>query len=366
MTQEYAEPAPAENQPAPSRLSRRNITWLVTAVLIVAVVAALNLIHVPYVILRPGPAVNTLGKSDGKEVIAVTGAPTYPTSGSLDFTTVSMAGGPNYPVSVIEYLQAKYLSRNAQVDPQEVWFPKDITGKQVQEQNTAEMTDSQETAEVVALRAAGFTVPETISVAAIQKGAASQGVLKVNDVLVRVNNVPVTDLASVATIMRQVKPGTTVPVVVRRGGKEQPLQVPTGNNNGRAVFGIGIAPDYRLPVTIKVNVGDVGGPSAGMMFTLAIYDKLTPGALTGGKRVAGTGTISEDGSVGPIGGIRQKMVGAKDAGAKFFLAPQSDCGDARGYVPSGLTVISVTTVQQAIAQLKKIAGGQTTGFPSCS
>jgi len=347
-------------------LSAKNIALLITAAVLVIAIAALNLIHVPKVILRPGPVTNTLGEADGKPVVEIKGVKTYPTSGNLDFVTVSMAGGPQYPVSVMEWLKAKYLDGDAEIDPESMWFPKGVTSRQVEQQSTAEMTNSQQTAEVVAMRAAGITVPETISVVQLQDGAAATGKLRPKDVLVSLNGTKVTDLKSVATTMSKVKPGATVPVTVKRSGKQVHLQVPTSKGqDGGAVFGIAITPSYKFPYEVKVNAGDVGGPSAGTMFTLAIYDKLTPGALTGGQQVAGTGTISEDGSVGPIGGIKQKMIGAKRAGAKFFFAPVSDCQEAKGHVPSGLTVIKIDDLQQALAALKQIRAGRTTGFAGC-
>ncbi|HWC21403.1 MAG TPA: PDZ domain-containing protein [Flexivirga sp.] len=347
-------------------LSGRNIGLLVVGAVLVVAIAALNLIHVPKVIMRPGPVTNTLGKAGDKPVIEVKGAKTYPTSGTLDFTTVSMAGGPQYPVSVMEWLRAKYLDDDAEIYPEEMWFPKGVTSKQVEQQSTAEMTNSQQTAEVVAMRAAGVTVPESVKVVQLQAGAAAEGKLKAKDVLVELDGHKVTSLKSVSTVMAKVKAGDTVPVTVKRGSKTLHLKVPTSaGDDGHAVFGIAISPSYKFPYDVKVNAGNVGGPSAGTMFTLAIYDLLTPGALTGGHQVAGTGTMSEDGSVGPIGGIRQKMLGAKRAGAKFFLAPNSDCTEAKGHVPSGLTVIKIDNLKDALAALKKIAAGKTSGFPGC-
>ncbi|MFC6705593.1 PDZ domain-containing protein [Flexivirga alba] len=347
-------------------MSGRNIGLLIAGVVLVIAIAALNLIHVPKVIMRPGPVTNTLGKTGDKPVIEVKGAKTYPTSGTLDFTTVSMAGGPQYPVSVMEWLRAKYLENDAEIYPEDVWFPKGVTSQQVQQQSTAEMTNSQQTAEVVAMRAAGVTVPESVKVVQLQPGAAAEGKLKANDVLTELNGQKVTSLQSVSAVMAKVKAGTTVPVTIKRGSQTLHLQVPTSaGDGGHAVFGIAISPSYKFPYEVKVNAGDVGGPSAGTMFTLAIYDLLTPGALTGGHQVAGTGTMSEDGTVGPIGGIRQKMLGAKRAGAKFFLAPNSDCSEAKGHVPSGLTVIKINSLKDALAALKKVAAGQTTGFTGC-
>lgn len=368
MSEAKADPNPVTGHPTRQKrsLSGRNITILVLAVVLVVAVAALNLIHVPKVILRPGPVTNTLGKTNGKSVIEVHGGKTYPTSGALDFTTVSMAGGPRYPVSIAEWLKAKYLENDSEIYPEDVWFPKGVTSKQVEQQSTAEMTNSQQTAEVVAMRAAGVTVPETVRVVQLQKNAAAEGKLQAKDVLVELNGHKVTSLKSVSTAMAKVKAGTSVPVTVERGGKTLQVKVPTSAaDDGHAVFGIAISPSYKFPYQVKVNAGDVGGPSAGTMFTLAIYDMLTPGALTGGHKVAGTGTMSEDGSVGPIGGIRQKMLGAKRAGAKFFLAPNSDCNEAKGHEPDGLTVIKIDNLKDALGVLKQIRAGKTTGFPGC-
>lgn len=348
------------------RLNRRNTISLAVLAFVAVVVLALNLITVPVVILRPGPATNTLGTYEGKEVISISGAKTYPTSGALDFTTVSVAGGPNYPVSVAGYLKAKLFEPDAQIDPEEAWFPKNITGEEVKRKNLADMTDSQETAEVVAMRAAGLKVPERIFIGEVAQDGPVAGVLKAKDRLLEIDGRPVTTLESVHTTMAKVTPGSTVPVVVQRAGKRVTVQARTTTADGdRAVFGIALDPQYQMPAEVKVNVGEVGGPSAGMMFTLAIYDKLTPGALTGGKRVAGTGTIDSTGRVGPIGGISHKMIGAREAGAEYFLAPESDCAQVRGKVPDGLTVIKVATLQDALDAMPAVAKGAKSGFPGC-
>ncbi|UIJ34711.1 PDZ domain-containing protein [Allobranchiibius sp. GilTou73] len=347
-------------------LRPRTVVWLVFAVVVVLAVAALNLIHVPVAILRPGPAQNTLGAVDGKPVISISGHPTYPTSGSLDFTTVSLAGGPQYPVSVWEWAIA-HLNSNAQIVPADEYFPKNVTSKQVQQQDTTDMADSQQTAQVVALRQADIQVPETVSVGLVSPGSPAAKYLKVGDVVRSINGTALARLATARAVLDKVSPGSTVTVQVTRAGTPLTLRIKTEKNTqgSGSLLGFYPVPNYTLPFKVDVNAGDVGGPSAGNMFTLAIYDKLTPGSLTGGKRFAGTGTISEDGSVGPIGGIRQKMVGAHDSGATYFLAPASDCNEAHGHIPSGLTVIRISSFAQAVAAVEKVAAGQGAGLPSC-
>lgn len=345
-------------------LSRRATVLLALATVLVVAFAASLLVKVPYVILKPGPAPNTLGKLDGKQILTVTGTKTYPTAGQLHFTTVSMYGGPGNRPSWLEYQLAK-LSSHAQVYKESDLFAPKTTQQQVQQENEAEMTGSQSSAEVVAAREAGFTVPETIVIAAIAPKAPAHTMLHAKDVITSVNGVKIPDSPTLQRQMKKVKPGQQVTLGITRAGKPMTFQVPTSNDDGRAVMGLLLDPQAKMPFAVHLNVGDVGGPSAGMMFTLAIYDTVTPGALTGGKDIAGTGTVDSAGDVGPIGGIREKVVGARDSGATAFLAPADNCAELKGHVPSGLTVYRVSTVDQAIKTVKGIAANSTSGFSRC-
>lgn len=350
------------------RLSTRG--WVVAALtaLVVLALCVASLIKVPVAILRPGPATNTLGTVGGKPVISIEGATTYPTDGQLLFTTVSLSGGPQYPVSAIEWAWTKLTDRNAQFYPESAFFQEGQTADEVQQESAAEMTGSQEIAQTVALRAAGFTVDESIQVAAIATDAPSGTVFHVGDILVSINGRKMQRIDDPVNALQDVKPGSEVPVTVQRDGKSVSFSAKTGTrpDTGKAYLGIVPNPKYTFPVKVTVNAGDVGGPSAGTMFSLAIYDKLTSGSLTGGKSIAGTGTISEDGAVGPIGGVRQKMVGARDAGATYFLAPAPDCSEVVGHVPDGLTVVRIATFDEARASVQKIAAGQVQGLPTCT
>ena len=133
----------------------------------------------------------------------------------------------------------------------------------------------------------------------------------------------------------------------------------------RAIVGISAGTDHTFPFDIDIKLADVGGPSAGLMFALGLYDKLTPGSLTGGKFVAGTGTIDDDGNVGPIGGIRQKLAGARADGATWFLAPADNCDEVVDHVPDGLDVVKVSTFDQARSAVEAIADGRTGSLPHC-
>jgi PDZ domain-containing protein len=148
-----------------------------------------------------------------------------------------------------------------------------------------------------------------------------------------------------------------------RNGQSQTVRVGTKESGGRPVMGVAVTVQYKFPFTVKFTVGDIGGPSAGTMFALGIIDKLTPLNLTGGKFIAGTGEITASGQVQAIGGIQQKMVGARDAGATIFLAPASNCSDVKGAIPAGLQVVKISTLSQAVTYLEDIKAGQS--VPSC-
>jgi PDZ domain-containing protein len=157
--------------------------------------------------------------------------------------------------------------------------------------------------------------------------------------------------------------GTVVTLTVLRAGKTLTLKVASKSSDGTPVIGVEVQQEYTFPFTVKITVGNIGGPSAGMMFALGIIDKLTPDNLTGGKFIAGTGEITASGQVEPIGGIQQKMVGARSAGATIFLTPAGNCSDTAGAVPAGLRLVKVSTLSQAIADLEAIKAGKS--VPSC-
>lgn len=338
---------------------------LLTATFVaIALAAALSFVGLPYVVMSPGPATNILGEVDGKPLLSVDGAATYPTAGTLDFTTVTVEGGPGVRVTVFDLGRA-WLSDAEEVLPQEQVFPPDADEEQVQEEGAAEMAGSQTVATATALRELGREVPQTVVIAAVPKGSPSEGALQPDDVLVSLDGAPATSADAVRAAVREHGPGESVAVVVRRDGSERTVTARTAQADGRTVIGVSLRLDYDLPVDVTINTGRVGGPSAGLMFSLAIYDVLTPGELNGGKDVAGTGTLQDDGSVGPIGGIRQKVVGARRAGAEFFLAPADNCAELEGGVPDGLTVLRVASFDEGLAFVEAIASGDTAALTTC-
>ena len=345
--------------------SRRTGTLAVAGFLLVLLTALAALAPVPYVVLSPGPTVDTIGVDKGKDLITIKGRRTYPAEGDLRLTTVLALGGPGSRLSLVRALVA-WADDDDAVVPVESVYPRGTTRDQVEQQNAEEMQLSQEHATAAALRLLGIPVTEVVKVQSIVRGAPALGVLKAGDVVVAADGKPVTHPEDLRAVITARPAGEPVQMTVKRDGKQLAVQVPTRRGeNGRAMVGIAPAVGYEFPFEVDYNLDKVGGPSAGLMFALGIVDKLTPGSMTGGKNIAGTGTIEADGSVGPIGGIQQKMHGARAAGATVFLAPARNCAEALLDVPAGLQVVKVTSLADARSSVERIARGDT-AVPACT
>jgi Lon-like protease len=343
-------------------MSRRTLTLLIAGLATVAALAVAVLVPVPYVILGPGPTLNTLGTQSGQPLITVPGHRTYPTSGHLNMVTVSYEGGPGTDLNIFQALRA-WLDPSEAVVPESELFPAGQSAQQTQAQDTAEMTDSQETAQAAALTALHIPYQTQVDVVATVPGAPAAKVLKAGDVITAVDGVAVTGETQLTTLITSHPAGSVLRLSVLRSGKALSLSVATKESGGKPIIGVAVQENYKFPFTVKISVGDIGGPSAGMMFALGIIDKLTPLNLTGGKFIAGTGEITAAGQVEAIGGIQQKMVGARDAGATVFLAPASNCSDVVGAIPAGLRVVKVSTLSQAMTYLEDLKAGKP--VPSC-
>jgi len=349
------------------RLTRGNKAVLAAFFVILVVMVVGSVVHLPYAVMSPGPTQDTLGTSGGqnKPIIAISGLPTYPTDGALRFTTVRVEGGPGYPVDAWDILQA-WVDPARDVFPVDDVFDPQVTQEQVAEANAVQMEGSQEEATAVALRAIGKEVPTHVAIAGITDSSRAKGLLKVGDRLVSIDGEPVTTTQALRDALQKKKPGESVSLTVTRGGKEVTVDVPTvEGQGGRTALGVLLGLDHDFPAKVTIDAGAIGGPSAGLMFSLGIYDKLTPGPLAGGHQVAGTGTIDDEGKVGPIGGIRQKLAGARSDGAAYFLAPADNCNEVVGHVPDGLDVFKVGTFDEARTAVEAIAKGQTGSLPRC-
>jgi Lon-like protease len=343
-------------------MSRRTVTLLVAGIGVVAAALAAALLPVPYVILSPGPTLNTLGRTSSGPLISISGHPTYPTNGHLNLVTVSFLGGPGDSFNVFTALRA-WLTPHEAVVPEQELFPSGQSEQQVERQDTLQMVSSQETAEAAALCALNIHFTTLDTVTQTEKGLPAAGVLKPGDQIIGVDGTPVGCSHDSGTLIRQHPPGSRVTLTVLRKGQPQHITLKTANVQGHSVIGVFLTENFRFPFKINIKVGNIGGPSAGMMFALGIVDKLTPGSLTGGKFVAGTGEISANGAVSPIGGIQQKMAGARAAGATWFLTPAANCADTSRAVPAGLHLAKVATLHQALTDLAAIKAGRS--VPGC-
>ena len=339
---------------------------LVSGLLTLALGVTAMSLPVPYVVESPGPTFNTLGDDNGKPVIAVTGHDAYPAKGSLDLTTVYVDGGPNGPVTVFEAFSA-WLNGSKAVYPQELIFPSGVTKEQSQQESATAMTTSQENAVAAALKDLNIPFEQKMQIASLPEGSASSGKLKEGDVLVSINDKPITSLGVVQAELADGNGAPAAVVVDRAGTRVTAAITPTKSSAGRFVLGVILQYKFAFPFDVKISLDKVGGPSAGMMFALGIIDTVTPGDLTGGKHIAGTGTITPDGAVGPIGGIGQKMHGARSGGATLFLAPAANCDDVVGHIPDGLQVVKVENLADARKAVELAASGaDISGLPACT
>ena len=343
-------------------MSRRSLTLAIAGLATVVAIVVAVLLPVPYVILGPGPTLNTLGESSGQPLITISGHPTYKTTGNLNLVTVSYQGGPGSDTNIFQALRA-WLDPSEAVVPETELFPAGQSAQQTQAQDTEEMTSSQQTATAAALTALHIPYQTVVSVVSTVPGYPASTVLKAGDVIEAVDGKPVTDQTSLSSMITAHPTGTMLTLEVLRAGKTLTIPVASKASGGTAVIGVEVQEQYKFPFTVSISVGDIGGPSAGMMFALGIIDKLTPDNLTGGKFIAGTGEITASGQVQPIGGIQQKMVGARSAGATIFLTPAGNCSDTTGAVPAGLRLVKVSTLSQAMSDLEAIKAGKP--VPSC-
>jgi PDZ domain-containing protein len=346
---------------------RRAVTLAVSGTLLAGFAAGALFQPVPYAELTPGPTFNVLGTQDGTasgtSLITITGTKTYPTTGQLRMVTVGVSE-QSYQMPLGEAI-AGWLSSDQAIVPKETIYPAGQTQQQSDAQNTQEMTDSQDSAVTAALSALNIKpTGSEVVVASVTDGGPAAGKLQAGDVIDAVDGTTVgsggqTGMNEVTSAIQKLHPGAQVTFEVTRDGKKQPITTGTENNAGKAEVGIAIQSENVFPFTVSIQLNNVGGPSAGMMFALGIIDKITATNLTGGRVVAGTGTIDAAGNVGAIGGIQMKTIGARDAGATVFLAPASNCAEAKANQPAGLELVKVNTLKDALNALADIRAGKT-------
>jgi PDZ domain-containing protein len=333
-------------------------------VILVAAIAAF-FIRLPYVVISPGEATPV------DRVVRISGAPTYPHGGSLLFLTVSVSNGrPNVYRTVVGWLSA---DQDVQPERNELGC---LSRDENNRQNVMLMEDSQQIAKTVALSRLGYLVSAS-SVGVIVFDVASNSPacsrLRVGDRILAVDGKPVAKAAEVGPLVRARTAGQRVTFTVQRGTERREVSVATkkadsGPFKGMPIVGITPSDDVKFVfpsgLDVKIDAGPVTGPSAGLAFTLTLLDKLTPGDLTGGRNVAVTGAIGLDGNVGDVGGVTQKAVTARHAGAKLFIVPADEEREARQHAGS-MKVVGVRTLEDALRALRD-AGGATVPPPPTS
>jgi len=356
-------------------MSRRTVAGLLAIGLITVLGFVALSRPVPWVRYQPGPTFDVLDKYDGKEIIKVTGHKTYSDGGALRMVTVR-PDGPEDEVDLISVLFA-WADPDISVYPKSI-YKKAETNESVREESAAQMTSSQDASIAAALAALdiGFSTEVAIPISEVDTDGASNGRLKVGDRLVAVGGKSAKTASEFVKLVRSTTPGSVLRLTVLREGTRKNVSVTTradekNPRESRINITFGGSPEIKLvlPFEVEYQLDErIGGSSAGMIFALALYDRLTPGSLTGGKSVAGTGEISPDGVVGPIGGIGQKLAGAQRDGARLFLAPEENCAEAARahYDHDKLRVVKIHTLKDAIKAVEAWRKNPDADLPRCT
>jgi PDZ domain-containing protein len=345
-------------------MSQRTRAGLLALCLLVVLWGTAVLVPLPYVTYYPGPTVDILAKNAGDEIVGVTGHKAYYDDGELRMTTVYVSQ-PEDDVSLPELLRA-YFDPDAAVWPRSSIYAPDETDESSDRESAVAMVSSQDTAIAAALTELGEKVDPIVEVLDVTPGLPAADKLKVRDVLLEVGGITITEAQDVVDAVDQAKAGEPIPFVVRRGAKRVSVEVTPREVDGDLRVGITPGVGFDFPFRVNVNIADnIGGPSAGLMMSLAIFDTLTPGSITDGADIAGTGTITPSGKVGPIGGIQQKIAAARDAGAELFFVPADNCDGIGGVDPGDMRLAKATTMHRAVVTLSDWVADHDAELPTC-
>ena len=311
------------------------------------VVAAVAVVPLPWVVMAPGPALSVPSRVElgGHSEDAVTG--------DLLLTTVQLREAT--PLDVV----AGWLDDDRTILPREQVIPPGVDDHEYDTTQRALFAETAQLAAAVGLQAAGLQAEVTgggAVVAGAIDGGPADGRLSAGDLIVGVNGRPVRTAADLTAITARASAGEKVTLDTRRGDQTRQVDVVLDKVSHINRPGLGVAvrtaaAEVRLPFDVEVDQGSIGGPSAGLMIALAVYDLAHPDDLTRGRRIAGTGTIDARGKVGPVGGVAQKVAAAGDAGASIFLVPPDELQEAAAAAPRGVRVIAVTTFEDALRAL---------------
>ena len=364
---------------APRRVNLRSVSAVATC----ALLAGAFVLPSSYVKEGPGPLFDVLGTYQEKEVIEISGAPSYKTFGKMNMTTVSVSGGPYTELSGAEafYGWLAFDGNRSLVVPTDALYPH-VSHEQATAATGAQMADSQTQAKVAAMRQLKMAVTEKVQVLSTVEGSPAASVLKGDDRIVKVGEKQIETLTDVPKAVNASN-GSPIDVTVERDGKQQTFKLTPvrSSDNSRWILGAGLKQSYDLPAHVQYNLDGVGGPSAGLMLALGTVDKLSEGTLladedAGGdpyrSYISGTGTIDANGKVGAIGGIKYKILATGRYGARYFLAPKENCDSIvkmqaqdpdlfnyyhAGQVRGTMVVVPVSTLDEAVKTVEAIKSG---------
>lgn len=348
------------------QMSQRTLAGLIAVPLVLALLLVALLTPLPYVVYRPGLTLDVLGEDDGHPVVEVSGMPVYPPDGQLRMVTVSVTR-PDTKMTLPGLLVA-WFDRHDAVYPWDAVYQSGTSNADSESEGAAQMSSSQDIASGIALREGGVDVKAEVSIGQVEPGSPADGKLQSGDIVDRVDGEKVTSADQLSEVVRATAAGDSRTFTIERAGAKRDVVLrPTKREDGSPRVGVTLNERFlNLPVDVKLNIApDIGGPSAGLMFSLAIYDTLTPGALTGGHEIAGTGEIETNGAVGEIGGIQQKIAGADRDGAELFLVPPGNCSEALGADNGDMRLVKADTMHDAVEAIKAWVADPRADLPTC-
>ena len=322
-----------------------------------------------------------LDASAGEEkIVALEGVQTYPSDSHFYVTTVTSWGNPDHGTTGAHALEA-LISPYYQLYPVRALYPEGDSAENEDKMNAQMMDSSQESAAAVAFDIAGYSVQEKLTVVSTDPLSPAHEAVRVGDVITGIKKpndsqyAKVRNFMDLSEFMQSVEPGEQVALQVQRNGSTQEVEFATvkpesdttGWVQAGSLIGVGVnVSDVEIPGEINYAVEDIGGPSAGAMFMLSIYDQLTEGSLASDAHIAGTGAISWNGRIEPIGGAVHKLRGAAEEGVTDFLLPAENCREIAGYEPEGMNVWAIRTASGAIKAAQAIGAHKTDGLTPCS
>ena len=323
---------------------RQRVTAAVGVLALIGLVFAINFYRLPVIALSPGPMEDVLAR------LKVEGSRVYDSEGKLYLTSVGIDDDVRFYEALLDM-----ANRDVQLLPRAELYPEEQDSTQIDKENAALMDRSKETASVVALREVGYDIePSGVEVTQVVAGTPADGRLRAGDRILDADGRSVASTEEVRAAITRHEIGERVAFRIDRDDTEKNVSVQVREADGQPRVGIllrDLFPDLPVKVSIETQ-NNIGGPSAGLMFTLSIIDKLTPEDLTGGRRIAGTGEIALDGGVLPVGGVAEKLIAVRRLGVTTFFIPAENCDSVRGQVPDGLRLVKVSTIDDALRFLR--------------